>query len=600
MLLAPTFPHLCPLRSFRLAYIFLFTLAALLCAPAGIAHAQETVSYRVSVRGAGPHADILNKHLDIVRHREDDNLAASEVERRISATPKQIRELLSTVGYFSPEVRTQIESSTMPWRIEFEVALGAPTIIDSVDLLFRGPVAEGPNAAPKRVEELRGTWSLKQGQTFTQSAWGQAKNAVLRDLLVRDYPAAAIVQSQARIDPDNHTAHLSVEIDSGPPFTFGELNVRGLRRYSSVFIDRLNTIRPGDPYDQDKLSELQSKVQQTGYFRSAFATVEVDPKSPDLAPVQLDVIELQRKRLSLGGGISTDTGVRVQARWLDRNVLQRDWRLESELLLDRETRLAASELYLRPLANGWQPSVNARMERTLNAGETNDRVRTGARITSPDFENEKVWSISLLADRQRIDPDFSVRREALLASFMYTRRRLDNPVSPRSGYVASVEIGVGPRGLVNEDNIARLLLRGNALFPLSERFRLQTRAQVAQVFGGSRLTVPGDLLFRTGGDQTVRGYAYETLGVPQNDAIVGGRVMAIASAELVYQFTPQWGAAVFVDVGNAAEEWGSFKAVQGSGVGARWASPIGQVNLDLAYGHATGKPRVHFSIGYGF
>ena len=126
------------------------------------------------------------------------------------------------------------------------------------------------------------------------------------------------------------------------------------------------------------------------------------------------------------------------------------------------------------------------------------------------------------------------------------------------------------------------------------------RGHVGQVFGARRETVPADLLFRAGGDQSVRGYAFNSLGVAQDGAVVGGRVMAVASAELVYNITPQWGAAVFTDAGNAADAWRDFRAVRGTGVGARWRSPIGPVNLDLAFGHETRQPRLHFSVGYGF
>jgi translocation and assembly module TamA len=574
-------------------------LAVLLLLPC-LALAQQAGAYRVEIEGAGPYTELLTEHLDLVRRRNDTGLAGAEIERRVNAAPRQIRELLATQGYFSATVRHELERGTRPWTVRFAIDLGPPAAVESVDIRFRGALATGPHADPQRMRNLRAEWQLPPGDIFEQSRWTEAKSALLRGLLIRDFPAAAIVRSEARIDPAAHSAALTVEVDSGPLFTFGELDIHGLERYAPVLIERLNPIRPGQPYDQEKLSELQARVQETGYFRSAFATVEIDPQQARLAPVRLDVTELPRKRLALGAGISTDTGIRLQVRWLDRNFLERDWRLESELLLDRETRRAASSLFLRPLGNGWQPSVNAHLERSLSSGETNDKVRTGLRLTSPNRADEKAWALALMADRQRIGNTFETNRRALLASFVYTKRRMDNPLIPRRGYIASAELGIGPRGLVNEDNIARVVVHANALYPLGERLRLQTRGQLGQVFGGSRLTVPGDLLFRTGGDQSVRGYGYQTLGVAQSGAVVGGKVVAVASAELVYQLTPQWGAAVFVDVGDAADRWDDLNPVRGSGIGARWSSPIGQVNVDLAYGHATREPRLHFSIGYGF
>lgn len=556
--------------------------------------------YQVAIEGAGPYLGLLEEHLDLVRRSDDPNLSAAEIERRVSITPRQIRDLLATEGYFSSEIRHELERSSQPWVARFSIALGPPAIVESVDLRFRGGLTDGPRADAARVRALRSRWLLAPGEVFDQETWTAAKNSLLRELLVRDFPSAAIVASEARVDPQAASAALMVEIDSGPAFTFGALDIHGLSHYSPVIIERLNPIRPGERFSQERLNELQERVQQTGYFRSAFATVEIDRAHAQQAPIRVDVTEQPRHNLALGGGISTDTGLRLQVRWLDRNFRERDWRLESELLLDRETRLVSTDLFLRPLASGWQPSVSAHVERTLTRGETNDKIRTGARLTSPGRGDERAWGISLMADRQRIGDAFETNRQAVLGTFTYTRRRMDNLLNPRRGYIASAEIGLGPRGLLNEDHIARLLLRANALYPLGDHLRLAMRGQVGQVFGGSRLTVPGDLLFRTGGDQTVRGYAFQALGVPQSGAIVGGKVMAVLSAEVIYQLTPQWGAALFHDAGNAADSWDGMRLARGSGAGVRWSSPIGQVNVDLAYGHETRQPRLHFSIGYGF
>ena len=98
----------------------------------------------------------------------------------------------------------------------------------------------------------------------------------------------------------------------------------------------------------------------------------------------------------------------------------------------------------------------------------------------------------------------------------------------------------------------------------------------------------------------MRGYALDSLGVPEDGAIVGGRVLAVASAELVYYFTSQWGGAVFMDAGNAADTWKGFRFDRGTGAGVRWRSPIGPVNVDLAYGEASQSLRLHFSVGYAF
>jgi translocation and assembly module TamA len=112
--------------------------------------------------------------------------------------------------------------------------------------------------------------------------------------------------------------------------------------------------------------------------------------------------------------------------------------------------------------------------------------------------------------------------------------------------------------------------------------------------------VPSTFLFRAGGDQSVRGYAYQELGVREDDATVGGRYLATGSAELQYWFKPPWGMAVFYDAGNAADNLADLKPKVGYGVGARWRSPAGPINVDVAYGKAVHKVRLHFSLGFTF
>jgi translocation and assembly module TamA len=568
-----------------------------------LVHAQaptQKVRYAVEINGAGALTDLLNDYLEIRQHVADPDLSLEELQRLAAAAPQQIRELLATEGYFSPTVEYALRQQGDRWLARYDVNPGTPSRVEAVDIRFKGDIADGPHAQPQRINRLRRQWSLTPGERFRQAEWNNAKSTLLKGLLNRDFPAAKITDSEARIDPQSRSATLTVEVDSGPVFTFGPLQIQGLKRYSREMIERLNPIRTGEPFTQEKLTELQARLQDSGYFRTVFATIEVDPAHPRNVPVRLDLVENERRRLSLGIGFSTDTGARAQVKWLDRHFLDHDWRLESELRLDRKTPLLGTDLYFPARDNGWSPSLGAHYERTDIANEINDRIRLDARMAGPIKTDEEIWGVSYLAEQQRIVNSDTNNRRALVASYTYTRRRVDNLISPRRGYVAAIELTGGPRGIVNEANIGRILGRVNWLSPIDRRWLVVARGQVGQVVGASRNAVPSELLFRAGGNQSVRGYAFNSLGVPQAGAVVGGRVLAVLSAELVYQLTPTWGAAIFQDAGNAADSWREFRLVQGTGVGARWRSPIGPVNVDLAYGHATRQPKLHFSVGYGF
>ncbi|MFA0698186.1 BamA/TamA family outer membrane protein, partial [Vibrio sp. 10N.222.49.C9] len=71
------------------------------------------------------------------------------------------------------------------------------------------------------------------------------------------------------------------------------------------------------------------------------------------------------------------------------------------------------------------------------------------------------------------------------------------------------------------------------------------------------------------------------------------------SLEYQYRVYGNWWMAAFVDYGDAWNETPEGKT--GTGVGIRWASPVGPVRLDFAFGldveEGTDKFQLHFGLG---
>ena len=562
----------------------------------------------VEIVGAGALTSLLEAHLSVVRASRDTATSKDEWQGLVRRGPEQIRELLSTEGYFSAKVQSETFTAAERHVVRFHIDPGEPVRVSEVRLEFTGDINSGSDRESERLTVLRNQWALKPGQRFTQTAWEGAKTGLLNNLLEKDFPAARIRDSLATIDPGTGRAKLQVTLDSGPVFTLGQLDIHGLSRYSTELIQRVNPLRPGESYRQERLSELQSRLLDTGYFRSVFVTIDADPQQAHRAPVRVELSENPAKRLSVGMGASTDVGARLQVKWLNRHFLGEDWRLESIVRADRLSLLAQSELYFQPMQRdwlagkleGWIPSLAIGLERTTLTGAETERLRNSVRLSTPSRVNERVLSLSLLADRRTIPGIETRTREALIAGYAWTRRHFDQPLAPTRGYSAGIDLSAGFSGQVHEDRIARVLLSGVWIEPLHARWTAVARLQAGQISGAREDSVPEDLLFRTGGDQTVRGYGYGRLGVQRNNAIVGGNVMSVISTELIYRLTPEWGIGFFHDAGDAALSWKEFRWRRGVGMGARWRSPIGALNIDIARGLGQGETRLHFSVGYGF
>jgi translocation and assembly module TamA len=216
-------------------------------------------------------------------------------------------------------------------------------------------------------------------------------------------------------------------------------------------------------------------------------------------------------------------------------------------------------------------------------------------------QDERLTYVELLRARETAASEVHTNL-AVSLNQQWIRRRLDSNLLPTDGHQGLALVGLGyARGGGSEDSgpFGRMQFKLGVYKPFGGWFG-SARAEVAQVVAREQVGVPEKLLFLAGGDESVRGYAYRSLG-PQRDGLtVGGRVMATGSVEMarpiLASFPSLWGA-VFVDAGNAASRWNDFRPVVGYGAGVRWRSPVGPLRVDFARAHETGKWRLHFSVG---
>jgi translocation and assembly module TamA len=179
-------------------------------------------------------------------------------------------------------------------------------------------------------------------------------------------------------------------------------------------------------------------------------------------------------------------------------------------------------------------------------------------------------------------------------------RSVDDPLFPRDGNVTELRIGGGSKQALSDQNFLRTYIRHQFWYPIGKRDVLLLRGELGYTFAPSRFGIPQEYLFRAGGIQSVRGYAFQHLGVREGEAIVGGRALATGTIEYNHWFTREWGAAVFTDIGDAADSVRQLDLAVGYGGGVRWRSPVGPLALDLARGQRDGKLRLHFSIAVAF
>ena len=563
------------------------------------AHAgAAALEYRVEIEAPAALAKLLER-LSLLRWRGDPDMNAERLRRLVDEAVAEAKEALATEGYFSADVSSSIEQSSEPWLVRLRVEPGPRTRVGEVEIRFSGPVtADGE--ARSLMNRVRQGWTLRRGQPFRQEDWEAAKRGAVRELAGWRYAAAKIASSEAHIDPKAAQARLTIDLDSGPPFRFGAIDVTGARRYPAALVVNLAPLKAGDVYDRDRLLLYQQRLLESGYFASVQAEVDANPALADAAPLHVAVLEGNSQRIEGGISYNTDVGPRVEARYGNMDIFDSAWRFRSSLRLDQKIKDLRLDFDSPPRPGAvWQNYFAQAKEQDIQ-NELTRNLTVGVSHNLSFGPTPAALVLSATNEDQRIGDQVADTRYAVYFGGRRQLRKTDALVLPRRGYVGTVEVGGAPATLSS-----RAFLRGvvsaTLFLPVGRSGDLILRGQGGAVLSNALEGIPSNFLFRTGGDQTVRGYAFESLGVQQAGAIVGGRRLLVGSAEYVFWVSDIWGVAVFADAGDA---WDAGlrpdKLAHGYGAGPRFRTPIGPVRADLAYGERTGEWRLHFSVGYTF
>jgi translocation and assembly module TamA len=607
--------------------------------------------FEVDMQAPDAMRDFLLRHMEVQRYRELRNLDANELGRLLAQAPANLRELLATLGYFSPSVEVvpppglgeaaadtgAVNRNAPPpslGTITVKVDPGPVTQVASVTVSFVGDIATAPEAEAQRAEIQREA-GLIAGLPFSQADWDSAKTAALRRLIAQRYPSGRVQNSLADIDSQTHQARLYIELDSGKAMRMGDVMVQGAERYDAVTAERLvrlSGLTPGSDYDLEKLQDAQRRIAESGYYDSVFVYVEPTTDG-DTLPVMVQLREAKRQKVVIGVGGSTDNGARLSLEHTHNSVPGIGWRAVSKLQLERIDQLASTDWSSTPDNDGWRKIVGAQLAKQLDDFTTTSSQRLRAGQTQLGVEYDR--SFYLQYDRARVSSSLvsaTAQEEAkssISANYAWTRRRFDDLVFPHRGYGLAVELGAGYTLGTTRLPFGRTQARWLTYWPLgaiaqvadpvpgqprdvtsptrrTQLGRLALRVEGGAVVARDSAPIPDTQLFITGGDNTVRGYGLRDIGVPRADGSIGpGRYKAVVSLEWQRPIwnadqRSNWENVLFIDGGAIANKAGDLKPVWGVGTGIRYNSPVGPLQLDLAYGLETRRFRIHLNVGFTF
>ena len=555
-------------------------------------------AYRVVIDAPSPLRSSIERNVGLARWQTYADMTPELLERLATEAREEIRNIAATEGYFSATVDIKVDGDAKPPIVTITVMPGEPTQISNVEIEVTGAANSDP-LGTAAIAKLRDEWGLPAGQVFRQAAWDAAKGRALATLRASPYAAAKIVRSRADIDPVARTAALSIELESGPAFGFGDIEVSGLAKYTPSMVRNYSPIRRGEPYNAATLEQFVRNLNSSGYFSSVQASIDTESTNPEDATVRVAVIEARTKSFEGGIGYSTDLRYTAKISYRDVNIDGHGLQMLFDAQYDAETQGGSLRFAQPANALGWIGTYTLAVNRTDIEGLATKTASGGTRWSTLDWRRERALSAIFYDDQQYPDGAPSSHSHALYLEAEQYLRETDVLLAPTRGWMGSLQLGGGIPG-ASTRGFGRVIGRFAAWLPIDPLLQLTFRGEAGAVLAPTRDGIPSPLLFRTGGDTTVRGYAFDSLGVKLGNATVGGRYYAVGSTELIRWIGESWGLATFIDAGNATDELSNFHFAVGYGAGVRVRTPLGPFRLDVAYGRDSHQVRLHFSVGLSF
>ena len=609
---------------------------SLACAGALAGSAGARAATRVLVVDApSPFKSLLEKNLDIeraARLAEADSLDDTEWARLVAAAPAQARALAQTEGYFRADASVAADPAD-PHRILIKLVPGEPATVGRFTLEFDGELARQAESGDTRAMDfearLRSEWALQQGQVFRNGNWDGAKAQTLNTLRNEGYAAALWTATAAQVDPATDKTRLFLVVDTGPRFLAGDVVVEGSERQSERNVRLLANFGPGTPLTQTRLLDYQDRLQKTGLYDQVAVVYDPDPAQAAHTTVTVRVHEQSLQQATVAVGYNSLSGPRITLEHTDRKVFGLPATANNKLQWGKQLQSWDGTLTTHPAESFHSWIVGASIS---SIESTSDLVRAGSVRFGRTQDSNALTRTTYVQLERSLQctpkpgfmgpfPDWKAAEafkydctdaRALSLNQANVWRNVDSVVLPTKGWTLSGQAGVGYAGgpvsrLAPDARYGpytRLYGRLTEYWPLPRSFYAQARLELGQIIVGKHVAMPDAEQWRAGGEGSVRGYEWRSLAPVNGDrAVIGGNTLVTTSLEIAHPFTESlpsvWWAA-FVDTGSAAARLNALRMETGYGVGVRWRSPVGPLNIDLSFPDDFSKPRLDLSVGVAF
>lgn len=500
---------------------------------------------------------------------------------------------LEPFGYYQARVRASVgEPEPGRYLLRVSVEPGEPVRVAELKLLL-----EGEGRGESSLKELVSEFPLRPGGVLLQPEYEKAKGRMKTRAQELGYLDADFSRHLLSIAADKRSARIELTLNTGARYYFGETTFEGGADYPPVYLRRFLVFRPGEVFSYGKLGETQLNLANSERFREVQVTPEKELARDRRIPILVKLKDAPRRTLRPGVGFGTDTGARFTVRFRDLNLFHQGNDLDITLFVAQKLQ-GFSTRYTIPSPRDLKSSTVIQMN--LQQEDVSTYV---SRLVSLEFDRNRSFGRGELgtAYLRLLQENFTIGNEnsgsrLVLPGVRFATDHFDNLVRPTRGYRFALDLRGTQPFLGSDVGLVQLIGETNLMLPLTGRLSLHARGKAAGTLLSDPLSdVPPSIRFFAGGDQSVRGYSYQSLG-PRDASgqVVGGRDLLVGSLELERALFEKWGVSVFYDAGNAYNQLAGLRLKEGAGVGLHYYTPVGGINLYLA--QRVNEPGTHYYI----
>ena len=523
------------------------------------------------------------------------NSAPFRIERLFRDSDAKLREALEALGYYRFEFRKSLSlERSACWSATFDVQLGEPVRLQQVAIELRGEAGDDPWFRSRNWPQ-----EPAAGDVLDHGAYERFKKFLLANVQGRGYFEAHWVKSEVIVNESMTAASMQLVIDSGPRYLFGEINYSDDVLRSGLLANYAK-FEPGDPYSAEAISELQESLSGSGYFGTVSIRAEPAEDGSNVVPVFVTLSPGMSQVYTAGLGYATDIGVQGRLGYTNRRLNDLGHQFDSQLYAS-SVDSQVSGTYRWPRGNPeaeWVDIFGGYQHKRTDTSET-DKVTFGIRVSrnrTPEWLETPYINFTgedfMVGDQ--------VDKSRLIIPGISWESTVGREISRiRSGHRISLDVRGSLDAIGSDATFGQLTGSTKWAFPLGEANRLLVRADLGLTLKEDFEDLPASVRYFAGGDNSVRGYGFETLGPTNEDGdVIGGSYLATFSVEFDRLLWKKWSVAAFVDTGNAFDSL-DFDFKTGVGLGLRWYSPLGPIRLDVA--HPLDDPdrdyRIHITLG---